>query len=253
MFALLAACQAPPPAPVVDRPPPPSPKIRHHVVAPGETLYAIAWRYEIDFRDLARANGLAPPYRLHPGQRLTLDLSRAPPPAPPVRAPARPKPASQSQPPRRAEPAPRSQPPSRSEAAPPPLASPQPSLPEGGWRWQWPARGRVEREYDVARTLKGVSIYPDGPTEVRAAAPGVVVYAGEGLRGYGRLIIVKHSERLLSAYAHNARILVEENQRVAAGERIAEVGRDGRGRYRLYFEIRDNGVPVDPLALLPKS
>lgn len=236
---LLCACQAPPPAPVVDRPQPPSQKITHHIVTSDETLYSIAWRYELDYKRLAAANGIEPPYTLYPGQRLTLDLEEVPT-----------RPASREQPPTPADPGP----PQAEEQSPPRMkAPPRASLPRGEWRWQWPLNGRVAREYDADRVLKGISIHASPGAPVAAAAPGVVVYAGSGLRGYGRLVILKHSETHLSAYAQNRRLLVKENQAVDPGETIAEVGGDPANRDRLYFEIRENGKPVDPLKLLPEK
>ncbi len=250
LLLLLCACQAPPPAPVVDRPQPPSQKITHHIVTSNETLYSIAWRYELDYKRLAAANGIDPPYTLRPGQRLTLDLEQAPEraesrkqaPAPAVSRPESKKPS----PPEQASPS--------EKPSPPELKAPSRApLPRGEWQWQWPVTGRVVREYDADRVLKGISIHASPGAAVTAAAPGVVVYAGSGLRGYGRLVILKHSETHLSAYAQNRTLLVEENQSVAQGEAIAEVGGDPASRDRLYFEIRENGKPVDPLKLLPEK
>ena len=239
---LTAACQTPAPAPVVERAQPPTQKILRHFVARGETLYAIAWRYELDFQRLAAVNGLEPPYQLYPGQKLSLDMSQAPAKAQlqkkstPAKVTAHPVETARPRP----------------EPPPKITVPPAPALPQAGWQWRWPVRGRVSREYDADKVLKGISIYTERGAGVVAAAPGVVVYAGEGLRGYGRLIIVKHSDKHLSAYAHNKRILVTENQGVSQGEKIAEVGADTSGQPRLYFEIRENGKPVDPLQRLPK-
>lgn len=243
VLLFLSACQSPAPAPVVERDQPPTRKILHHLVSRGETLYSIAWRYELDFKKLAAVNGLLPPYDIHPGQKLSLDTSgalhRARKKAPAGKTTVKTYPVDPGQAP---------------EPAPPPRVNiPEPPpLPSGEWDWQWPVRGEVSREYDVSKVLKGISIYTDHRAPVLSAAPGVVVYAGEGLRGYGRLIIVKHSSEHLSAYAHNHSLLVEEHQTVKQGQKIAEVGEDTSNRHRLYFEIRKNGKPVDPLNLLPK-
>jgi len=237
----VVGCQAPPPAPVAERPQPPTQKILVHRVSSGETLYSIAWRYELDFSRLAAVNGLASPYRLYSGQMLSLDMSQ------PVPAPvrkntgrtavtAKPIPSLAKVEPER----------------PPKVVIPQqPPLPTGQWHWRWPVTGRVVKEYDVSKVQKGISIYTSEGATVAAAAPGVVVYAGSGLRGYGNLIIVKHSEKYLSAYAHNKLLLVKENESVAQGDKIAKVGKDSAKHDRLYFEIRKNGKPVDPLKLLP--
>ena len=126
------------------------------------------------------------------------------------------------------------------------------SLPKGKWRWQWPVKGAVARHYDTNRVFKGLNIQSDKGRKVGSAAPGVVVYAGRGLRGYGLLLIIKHSETYLSAYAHNRKMFVQEGQKVAAGQKISEVGGDPENSGRLYFEIRKNGKPIDPTRLLPR-
>jgi len=260
---LLSSCSTPPAAPVVERGQPPTEKLLYHVVSTGDTLYAIAWRYELDFQRLAAANRLRPPYVLYPGQRLSLDLSAVTVSPPPRLArggavtatPVQQAPVLQVEPTRSvtaAPPAKVSSSPEKKPAPPPVVVNNPPPLPKGGWKWHWPARGKVSREYDTNKVLKGISIYTSSQTPVLAAAPGVVVYAGDGLRGYGKLIIVKHNDTQLSAYAHNHRILVSENQAVKQGEQIAEVGSDSSGRPRLYFEIREAGKPVDPLRRLPE-
>jgi len=243
-FLLITSCQTPAPAPVYERAQPPTQKILRHYVSSGETLYTIAWKYELDFQRLAAVNGLQSPYPLYVGQKLSLDMSKLPLGQSATSA-AKPS-AAKAYPIRDSSPKPGPTPP-------PKIALPEPPpLPKAGWQWQWPVRGRIAREYDPGKVLKGISIYTQPRSPVVAAAPGVVVYEGEGLRGYGRLIILKHSNKHLSAYAHNHRILVKENQAVKQGERIAEVGVDSANRPRLYFEIRENGKPVDPLIRLPK-
>lgn len=238
---VLTGCQAPAPAPVAERPQPPTEKILVHRVSSDETLYSIAWRYELDFSRLAAINGLSSPYVLYPGQMLSLDMSQS------VPAPVR---ASTSRPAVTARSIPSVV---KVEPEPPPkvVIPRQPPLPKGQWSWNWPVTGRVVKEYDVSKVQKGISIYTSEGATVAAAAPGVVVYAGNGLRGYGNLLIVKHSEKLLSAYAHNRVLLVKENESVAQGQKIAMVGKDSAKHDRLYFEIRKNGKPVDPLKLLP--
>ena len=109
--------------------------------------------------------------------------------------------------------------------------------------WQWPVRGKLKAEFNVQNLQKGITIETVGRASVRAAASGKVVYAGDGLRGYGQLIIVKHNEMLLSAYAQNEKILVYEGQAIDSMEIISKLGPSGI----LYFEIRKDGRPVDPL------
>lgn len=114
----------------------------------------------------------------------------------------------------------------------------------------WPAQGPVIAGFDEVRN-KGIDIAGRAGDPVLAAADGQVVYAGAGLRGYGNLVIIKHSATYLTAYAHNQRLLVQEDQRVKQGQKIAEMGSSDADRVKLHFEIRRNGKPVDPVKLLP--
>jgi lipoprotein NlpD len=119
--------------------------------------------------------------------------------------------------------------------------------------WSWPADGTVASRYAAGDpTRQGIDITGQAGQPVRAAADGVVVYSGSGLVGYGELIIVKHNDAWLSAYGHNRARLVNEGQRVTAGQQIAEMGHSGAASDMLHFEIRYNGKPVDPAAYLPK-
>lgn len=234
------------PAPISSRPPPPSQAITSHIVGQGDTLFAIAWRYELSVEALARANGLSRPYPIYLGQRLTLDVNRT------KASVSRPVPATRVATvalgnvvsPSAAKP---------TEKRVGQVAQPKAySLPKGKWHWQWPVKGSVSRHYDTSRIFKGLNIQSTKGRTVGAAAPGVVVYAGQGLRGYGRLLIIKHSEIYLSAYAHNRKMYVKEGQVVATGQKISEVGGDPENSGRLYFEIRKSGKPVDPMRLLPR-
>ncbi len=234
------------PAPVSSRTPPPSQKINHHIVGQGDTLFAIAWRYELSVESLARANGLSRPYNIYLGQRLTLDTSRA---RAAYSAPVREVRATTTIPAKVVRPG-VTQSTVKKAAR---VAQPKNySLPKGKWRWQWPVKGTVARHYDTNRVFKGLNIQSAKGRKVGSAAPGVVVYAGRGLRGYGQLLIIKHSDTYLSAYAHNRKMYVKEGQKVAAGQKISEVGGDPENSGRLYFEIRKNGKPVDPMRLLPR-
>lgn len=140
-------------------------------------------------------------------------------------------------------------------AAPPvaavkPEAAPLASAPEGDTvEWIWPAPGRVLDNFET--NTKGVSISGRLGEAVLAAAGGRVVYSGSGLKGYGQLVIIKHNETFLSAYAHNSRILVKEGDAVKRGQKIAEIGATDTDRPKLHFEIRQSGKPVDPTAYLP--
>ncbi|MCK7597624.1 peptidoglycan DD-metalloendopeptidase family protein [Microbulbifer sp. CAU 1566] len=221
---------------------PPSQRIQHHTVSKGETLYSIAWRYSKDFKDLAAINRIPSPYRIFPGQRLQL-TGRVP-----VAATAAPKVAAKQ--------------PVKVTRKPPPKVVKQPvkvakkssnsARNKFDINWHWPVRGRVLARFQPNDPLrKGVDIAGKKGESVQAAADGTVIYAGSALRGYGKLLIIKHSEEFLSAYAHNDKLLVGEGTAVKAGQRIAELGSSGTDRDMLHFEIRRNGQPVDPMAYLP--
>lgn len=198
-----------------------------HVVRRGETLYSIATAHDMDWRELARRNGIRPPYTLHVGQRLVLAGKTA------------------TQDGAVADPAPKaSAKNSRRQAAPPP--------PVGKIAWIWPTEGRVVTTFVQGHaTRKGIDIAGELGQPVRAAASGEVVYSGSGLAGYGKLIILKHDERFLSAYAYNQKLLVSEGQAVQSGQIIARMGQAEAGKPMLHFEIRLDGNPIDPLRQLP--
>nr|WP_100689753.1 peptidoglycan DD-metalloendopeptidase family protein [Marinobacter aromaticivorans] len=229
-----------------------------HVVREGETLYGIAWNYGRDYRELGSANGIGPPWTIRAGQVLRLDLrgkvpsgsnghaaaQRSRPVASTSARPARAKPpvVTPSNTPKPAV--------TRKSDTSAPLASRTQTV--AGIPWRWPHPGTVIAGYSASgKVNKGVDIAGKAGDAVRAAAEGNVVYAGNGLLGYGNLIIVNHNEHYLSAYAHNRRILVAEGEKVKAGQVIAELGSSGAGRPMLHFEIRKNGNPVDPAHYLP--
>jgi lipoprotein NlpD len=283
-----------------------------YVVVKSDTLYSIAFRKGVDFRDLAQWNGIAAPYTIRPGQRLTL----SPPSGRTVDAQAASAP--RTSPPRASSPTVVSAPPHPPVAAPaaaasgfepvtvPPatpttavtvstttttqVAAPikKPAVPAvtattaivpvagvptpapatvppptptpiaaGGSRavsgvnWRWPADGSLLSRFQSGDAIPGIEIAGKSGDPVRAAADGVVVYSGNGLVGYGELVIIKHNESFLSAYGHNRQRLVKEGQRVSAGQQIAEMGSTGATRNELEFQIRKDGNPVDPLGYLP--
>ncbi len=117
--------------------------------------------------------------------------------------------------------------------------------------WMWPAKGKVVATFSEASTLKGIDIAGTAGQPVVASAAGKVVYAGSGLRGYGQLVIIKHNEMYLTAYAHNSKIVVKEGDMVARGAKIAEMGNSDADQVKLHFEIRRQGKPMDPQKYLP--
>ena len=143
------------------------------------------------------------------------------------------------------------------EPKPDPKAAPKPATgaPDDTEKldWAWPAKGKVVAGFSEVGNLKGIDISGTAGQPVTASAAGKVVYAGTGLRGYGKLIIVKHNDTYLSAYAHNRDILVKEGQQVGRGQKIAEMGNTDADQVKLHFEIRRQGKPVDPLRYLPPA
>ncbi len=265
----LAGCAPRQPAPVEDRSPASRPAAVQRRPAPpvyevqrGDTLYSIAFRYGLDWRRVAEWNRIAAPYTIRPGQELRLSapptVAASRPSTPPEpRQPEPTQPTSQSPPqPRPTTPSP----PTPREDAPRAVESPPASPPAGaqaatrnvaGVVWQWPTAGSVLRPFDPAATRRGLGIVGRQGQAVVAAADGQVVYSGTALIGYGELIIIKHSESMLSAYGHNRRRLVEEGDRVRRGQSIAEMGMNERDEEILHFEIRRNGQAEDPTRFLP--
>ncbi len=117
--------------------------------------------------------------------------------------------------------------------------------------WSWPVKGKLLQSFAPAKGKKGIDIVAREGTPIKAAESGKVVYSGQGLRGYGLLLIIKHNETFLSAYAHNQSLLINEGQIVKKGQTIARLGNTGTDRNKLHFEIRKNGQPVNPLSYLP--
>ncbi len=213
----------------------------------GETLYHIATEHGISALDLAMWNDVPPPYTIYPGQRLRLypvdHVQRR---APVAVATARPTNAAQTRLP--------SAPGVATTAAPAPYTPPALSPPASSpFAWTWPADGNLAARYVAGEpTRQGIDIAGQAGQPIRAAADGVVVYSGSGLVGYGELVIVKHNDAWLSAYGHNRARMVNEGQRIKAGQQIAEMGHSGAASDMLHFEIRYNGKPLDPLQYLPR-
>jgi lipoprotein NlpD len=227
----------------------------------GDTLYSIAVAFGQDYRDLARWNNLEDPTKLAVGQTLrvvppegespgvVVGVVAVNPSAPTETRPLEPTPVPVA--PAVAPPAaPTAQ---ASEPAPAPKPTPAPAKPavaESGLLWQWPAAGKVIEPFAEGRS-KGIGIAGAEGDPVLAAGDGEVVYSGSGLRGYGNLVIIKHSDDFISAYAHNRQILVKQGQAVRRGQKIAELGKTDTTVPKLHFEIRHRGKPVDPLRYLP--
>jgi lipoprotein NlpD len=200
-----------------------------YTVKRGDTLYSIAWRHHLDYQQLARWNGIGRDYVIYPGQVLKLQPSGA-------RTAARPAPAKA---------------PSTARAtAPRKVPSALPAGPPV--RWQWPVSGGAATLTSRPNGGQGLTITGRLGEDIRSAAAGRVVYTGSGLLGYGQLVIIKHNETYLSAYGHTQSVAIREGDAVSAGQRIATMGAGPQGSPMLYFEIRVNGAPGNPLALLPQ-
>jgi lipoprotein NlpD len=146
-------------------------------------------------------------------------------------------------------------PPAAAVTPPAPRSAPTPGIAGDADQldWAWPAKGRIVAGFSETANLKGIDIAGTPGQAVHASAPGRVVYAGTGLRGYGKLIIIKHNATFLSAYAHNREILVKEGQQVTRGQKIAEMGDTDSDQVKLHFEIRRQGKPIDPTKYLPPA
>ena len=219
-------------APIVDLDQPPSQLINTHLVEEGESLYSIAWRYDFNVSELAAINGIIKPYRVRKGQILNLDKSFK------VKKQSfsfkqkvvEVEPKAVDQNPTVAKKSSSIQLPNKISAI--------------KLRWQQPIKGKIVEGYNPKNLRKGIVIQAIPGALVKPAAQGLVVYAGDGLRDYGKLVIIKHSDYLLSAYGHNQKLLVKEGQVVDGSKIISKLGSNGR----LYFEIRKDGKPINPVA-----
>jgi lipoprotein NlpD len=193
-----------------------------YTVREGDTLYSIATRFKLDYRELARWNGIGRDYRIYPGQTLRLSPSarRATQPT----ASKTPKPART------------------------PIIPPGPPV-----QWQWPTQATAYARTTRPNGGQGLTIQGQLNQTIAAAGSGRVVYTGSGLLGYGQLLIIKHNDAYLSAYGNTASMLVKEGDVVRAGQAVATMGTGTQGQPLLYFEIRVNGRPVDPLQFLPSK
>ena len=244
---VFAGCAGPPVVPVSDLTAARSTDAVR-VVRAGDSLYTISWEAGFDYRDVALWNALQPPYQLTVGQEIVLGPGGRN-----IQSGAVTQPVT----------------PATSElvVSEEPVASTGstgdkietsgqaggPVTAPSGEFWIWPARGKLLSRFSPEAGSNGIDIAGSDGSPIRAAANGKVVYAGTGLRGYGRLIIIKHDETFLTAYAHNRAVKINEGDAVKGGQIIAEMGQSGADSVRLHFEIRRDGQPVDPLQYLPDS
>ena len=232
-----------------------------YIVKRSDTLFSIAFRYGWDWKALAARNNIPEPYTIHVGQAIRFDGRSSSSPGAVAAAPVVVAPATSGN---NSSPSGsikttviRRPADSTSGSAAAPATTPVNTPVVAGARspsgWAWPTSGVLISKFSSNGSLnKGIDIAGDLGQPVLAASDGSVVYAGSGLRGYGELVIIKHSDTYVSAYGHNRRLLVREGQQVKAGQAIAEMGSTGTDRVKLHFEIRRQGKPVDPLEFLPR-
>jgi lipoprotein NlpD len=226
-----------------------------YMVKPGDTLIRIGLETGQSWKDIIKWNNLENPNVIEVGQVLRVVAPGADPNAVATRAVTVAKLETRPLDAPRSQPAPASGAAAAASTPPPPALPVLPTPPvarEGDEdiSWLWPAKGAIVGTFDETRT-KGLAIAGKVGDPVIAAADGKVVYAGSGLRGYGNLVIIKHNNTYLTAYAHNQALLVKEEQAVKRGQKIAEMGSSDAERVQLHFEIRKQGKPVDPAKLLP--
>ena len=206
-------------------------------VRSGDTLYSIAFRYDMDVNKLATYNNLKKPFNLNNGQQVRLKPGYK-------RATTRKRVSSNKSAIKHTVPVKR---PIIKKTTPASLAKHS--------QWMWPVQGKHALLYTFNPGVgkKGIDIVGTKNMPVRASAPGVVAYAGNGLPGYGNLILLKHSGHYLTAYAHNQSLSVKEGQMIKAGQLIARMGKIDKKRWGLHFEIRKSGKPINPLNYLEKA
>jgi len=223
-------------------------------VSKGDTLYSIAWKFGLDFKSLATINNINSNYVIHVGQTLIIKSTNK---KTAINKAGQPSgngdkkalstaPVSTTKPQKRSNKSTVIQTPTKKTASNKYAKSTRSKV-----VWKSPVKGAVIKKF--SNENKGVDFKGQSGDAVYAAASGKVVYAGNGIIGYGNLIIIKHSAEYLSAYAHNSVILITEDKLIKAGEKIAEIGSTGTTKTMLHFEIRKDGTPVDPLKYLPKK
>ncbi|RKZ79773.1 MAG: peptidase M23 [Gammaproteobacteria bacterium] len=203
-------------------------------VKKGDTLYSISWRYGMDYKKVAKINNIRSPYNIYIGQKIRFKSNNT-----------TTKTKTKSQPSKKT---------TATKQKTTKKAAVSTSTANKYLTWRWPTNGKVVSTYSKsAAGRKGINIAGKSGQSVVASASGKVVYSGNGLPRYGNLLIIKHNDVYLSAYAHNRKLLVKEGQQVKAGQKIATLGKTGTQQNQLHFEIRRNGKPVDPMRFLPKK
>ena len=220
-------------------------------VKAGDTLFAIAWRYGWDYKKLARLNNIPSPYTIYVGQKIAFNAASASQIAPASKSTAKNTTQAVAKSTTTTQSAVVSKPKTTTSKVVSPVMKPYKGA--SNVSWQWPIQGHLIETFNSrSETSKGVDIAAKPGSSVTAAATGQVVYAGDGIQGYGNLLIIKHNDTYLSAYAYNNRLLVKEGDLVKRGQLIAQSGKGPKLDGRLHFEIRKDGKPVNPQSYLPK-
>ncbi len=244
----------------------------YHQVKKGETLYSIAWKYGLDYKSIAYRNKIKSPYRIFAGDKLRLTAKNTK-----VsynkgrysKKDSKSKGSTKKNYNKKSSSKTRTVSKSSKKVISTTTSNKTKSSSKskravknnkktatftGSKRlsWNWPVKGKIIQRYSPGSGKKGIDISAAKGTLIKSAEAGKVVYSGQGLVGYGKLIIIKHNDTFLSAYAHNHSLLINEGQLVKKGQNIARLGRSGTDRYKLHFEIRKNGKPVNPLSYLPR-
>jgi len=202
----------------------------YYRVKAGDTLYSISWRYHLDYKSVAAVNNIKAPYTIYAGQNILLRGKKS----------------------SEVDDGIKHQASAKKKSARTDIASSRLVVPNEKLRWQWPIEGEVIKEFSLSGTInKGIDIKGSSGQRVNAAADGTVVYAGGNLRGYGKLVILKHNNRFLSAYGNNQEIRVREGEKVRGGQVIGTLGASTSLAEMLHFEIRLDGRPQNPFNYLP--
>lgn len=222
----------------------------YYTVRSGDTLSGIAMRYGLDYISIAEMNDIAPPYRIYVNQSLRLKKGSSP------RTVSTQIMAQPEQIKRQTIALPTTQP--VTPVTQPTTTAPSTNTtvtsvaPNSSLRWIKPNNGPVIQGFNLANNVKGIRYGGNQGDPIYAAADGQVVYAADGLKEYGNLVLIKHIDGYISAYAHNSKMLVKSGDNVTAGQKIAEMGSTGASQVMLEFQIRLDGKPINPINLLPK-
>lgn len=238
-------------------------KSSQYTVNKGETLYSIAWRANSDIRKIAKLNNIPSPYVIYPGQKLFLTKQKIKKTTKASKNRVLHKHSTKSSTTNNKNSTKNALASTKKQAYGKNVSAeksyqnstlPQENFSQKISQWQWPVKGKVVESFsNRAQGNKGIDITGRRGTKIKSSAKGKVVYAGDALRGYGKLIIIKHNDDYLSAYAHNDRILVKEQQQINRGDVIATMGDSDANKVMLHFEIRFRGKSVNPLKYLPKN